>query len=40
MPKPKTCMHCNGAGWVWNPKTQRNDIKCPACNGKGWVLNP
>ena len=40
MPKTATCMHCNGAGWVWNPKTRQNDIKCPACKGKGYVIVP
>lgn len=34
----KTCMHCNGAGWVWNPKTKQNDIICPACNGTGRIV--
>lgn len=38
--KPRTCMHCNGMGKVWNPKTQKNDLTCSACNGKGYVIVP
>ena len=40
MPKTATCMHCNGAKYVWNPKTQKNDLVCPGCKGKGYVVVP
>jgi DnaJ-class molecular chaperone len=34
----RPCMHCNGAGRVWNDKTKQNDKICPACNGTGRVI--